>query len=184
MRKYVYLMTRNQGKILAANSSFSKYDIEVRSLDFEIPEIQADTSIEIAKYAVERAWEKFHEPVIREDHSFFIDELGMPGPYMAYIERQIDLDHLIKILKTLDKRTGHWSIGTAFMDKDGRVHEFTFDVPIVFELEPRGEEINSWIRLVRFANEARVLTEYPEEERLHVWNVNYEKIAKLIAEQE
>lgn len=177
-------MTKNKGKILAATSAFSKYGIEVRSLDFEIPEIQADTSIEIARYAVERAWEKFHEPVIREDHSFFIDELGMPGPYMAYIEKQIDLDHLIKILKTLDKRTGHWNVGTAFMDKDGKVHEFTFDVPIVFELEPRGKEINSWIRLVRFANETRVLTEYPEEERLHVWNVNYEKIAKLIAEQE
>ncbi len=184
MSKYVNLMTRNQGKILAANSAFSKYAIEVRSLDFDIPEIQADTSIEIARYAVEKAWEKFHEPVIREDHSLFIDELGMPGPYMAYIEKHIDLDHLIKILKILDSRKGHWNVGTAFMDKVGKLHEFSFDVPIVFELEPKGKEINSWIRLVRFENETRVLTEYPEEERLHVWNVNYEKIAKLISEQD
>lgn len=73
--KYIYLMTKNPGKIAAAQSVFSKYDIEVRSLDFDIPEIQADTSIEIAKYAVERAYEKFKEPVIREDHSLFIDEI-------------------------------------------------------------------------------------------------------------
>lgn len=184
MRKYVNLMTKNQGKVLAAKSSFNKYNIEIKSLDFDIPEIQADTSIEIAKYAVQQAWDKFHEPVIREDHSFFINELGIPGPYMAYIERQIDLEHLVKILKTLEKRDGKWTVGTAYIDKEGKLYEFTFDVPIVFELEPRGKEINSWVRLIRFVNETRVLTEYPEEERIYVWNQNYEKIAKLISEGE
>lgn len=50
--KYVYLMTKNKGKIAAAQSIFDKYKIEVRSLDFDIPEIQADSSIEIAKNTV------------------------------------------------------------------------------------------------------------------------------------
>jgi non-canonical purine NTP pyrophosphatase (RdgB/HAM1 family) len=184
MKKYVNVITKNKGKLLAAQSVFSKYDIEIKSLDFDLPEIQADTSIEIAKYTAREAWEKFHEPVIREDHSFFIDELGIPGPYMSYMEKQINIDSLIKILKTLDKRTGHWTVGTAFIDKNGKLYEFTFDVPIIFELEPRGKKIDNWVALIRFVGETRVLTEYSEEERLHIWNINYEKIAKIIYKQD
>ena len=61
--KYVYLMTKNKGKIDAAQGVFDKYGIEVRSLDFDVPEIQADTSIEIAKNMVIQAFEKFKEPL-------------------------------------------------------------------------------------------------------------------------
>jgi len=64
--KYVYLMTKNKGKIDAAQSVFDKYGIEVRSLDFDVPEIQADTSIEIAKNMVIQAFEKFKEPLVQK----------------------------------------------------------------------------------------------------------------------
>lgn len=62
-------MTKNKGKLQAAASIFDKYGIEVRSLDFDIPEIQADTSSEIAKNMVLQAFEKFKEPIIREDRA-------------------------------------------------------------------------------------------------------------------
>lgn len=178
--KYIYLMTKNPGKIAAAQSVFSKYDIEVRSLDFDIPEIQADTSTEIAKYAVERAYEKFKEPVIREDHSLFIDELSFPGPYMAYVEKRVSAEKLTDILKVLDSTKGHFEISAAYCDKDGKVHEFTYSVPVVFETSAKGKPEDGWNQLIRFPEETKVFTEYPSEERVNVWNKNYEEIAKLI----
>ncbi len=184
MSKYVYLMSKNPSKIFAAKKAFSEYEIELRSLDFEIPEIQADTSVEIAKYAVQQAWEIFHEPVIREDHSFFIDELGIPGPYMSYVERMIDIQKLTKLLSILNSKKGHFTVGTAYMSKKGGLHEFSFDVPIEFESVPRGRETTSWDRIIRLANETRVFTEYPEEERMHIWTTNYRNIANLIASED
>lgn len=55
--KEVYLMTKNPGKVLAAQSAFVPFGIEVKSLDFDIPEIQANTSIEIARDAVSKAYD-------------------------------------------------------------------------------------------------------------------------------
>jgi XTP/dITP diphosphohydrolase len=182
--KFVYLMTKNAGKIKAANGVFSRYGIEVRPCPFEIPEIQADTSIEIAKAAVIAAYERLQAPCIREDHSFFIDALGMPGPYMAYVEQHMPLDTVLRMLKGFDNRNCHWEVATAYMDAKQKVHEFVFQVPAVFVEEPRGADIPSWIRAVRFPEETRVLTEYPEEERLHVWQQNYEQIALLLSEED
>ena len=48
--KTVYLITKNQGKIMAAKSVFDKYGVELKNVEQEFPEIQADTSLEIAKH--------------------------------------------------------------------------------------------------------------------------------------
>jgi len=176
-------MTKNKGKLLAATSTFSTYGIEVRSCGLDIPEIQAENSIEIARMAVEQAYSMLHEPIVREDHSFYIDELGIPGPYMAYFEKRISTKRLLDILHPLVERTGHWEIAAAFCDEQGQLYEYSFTVPIVFEQEPRGDERQNWERLIRFSNETRVLAEYPEEERTHIWNRNYEQIALRICSQ-
>jgi len=44
-------LSKNIGKILAAQSIFSNSFIELVGLEKEYPEIQADSSLEIARYA-------------------------------------------------------------------------------------------------------------------------------------
>jgi inosine/xanthosine triphosphate pyrophosphatase family protein len=90
--KQVHLLTGNPDKIKAANLIFNKHDVEVLPLDLGIPEIQSTSSTEIARYMAEQAYKMTGKPIIREDHSFFIKELGFPGPFMAYaIKRLITL---------------------------------------------------------------------------------------------
>ncbi len=178
--KHVYLMTKNPGKLAAANSVFNKHNIEVRSLDFDIPEIQANTSTEIACYAVKEAYKKFKQPIIREDHSFFIDELGIPGPYMSYVEAQMPLEVITKILPTLKSRHAHFEIAAGFADADGNIKSFSFNVPVIIELQPRGDLADGWTRLFRFEDDTRTFAEYDANERLDVWNKNYEEIAKIL----
>jgi XTP/dITP diphosphohydrolase len=178
--KYVYLMTKNKGKLAAAQSVFDKYGVEVRSLDFDVPEIQADTSAEIAKNMVLQAFEKFREPVIREDHSLFIDEINFPGPFMAFAEKNISAEKLTQMIKDFKSTSGRFELAAAYCDKDGNIHAFSYSVPIVFETIPRGVPSDGWNQLIRFPDEKRVFTEYSSEERNHVWSKNYEEIAKLI----
>jgi len=177
---YVYLMTKNKGKIAAAQSVFDKYGIVVKSLDFDVPEIQAETSIEIAKNMVLQAFDKFKEPIIREDHSLFIDEINFPGPFTAFAERNISAEKLSKILEALDSKNGHFELAAAYCDKEGNIHEFTYSVPVIFETVPRGVPSDGWNQLIRFPDESRVFTEYPSSQRDHIWSKNFEKIAQLI----
>ncbi len=173
-------MTKNIGKIASAQVAFNPYSITVIPLEFEFPEIQAPTSIEIAKHAVQQAYEKFKKPVIREDHSFFIDELNFPGPYMAYIEKAIPLEGIINIIKNLSSNKAHFELAAAYIDKNDVLHEFVYSVPVVLQTEPKGDSNQKWNRLISFEHEEKVFAEYSEDERLDVWNKNFVEIAKLV----
>lgn len=95
--KQVHLLTGNPDKIKAANLIFNKHDIEALPLELDIPEIQTNTSVEIARYMVEQAYKTTGKPTLREDHSFYIKELGFPGPFMTYADKAISPEQLLKI---------------------------------------------------------------------------------------
>lgn len=177
----IYLITKNQGKIKAANDVFSKYNIAVKNIDEEFPEIQANSSKEIAKFTAMEAAQKLKLPVIREDHSLFIHALGIPGPYTSFMEKAIPASKLLEILAINQDRTGHFEIATAYADSNGTVKEYSYTVPVHFKTEevvkdPR----NGWSGLLCLEGETRAFTEYPEEERLSVWNKNYHSIAEFL----
>ncbi len=180
---YIYLLTKNPGKIAAAAKIFNKRNIEVRSLDFDVPEIQASTSIEIARHTVAQAYHKFKEPIVREDHSFFIDELGIPGPYTSYMEKQVSLESLKKITMSLKSTACHFELAAAYADKGGAIHEFVYSVPVELTPEPRGDESQKWNRMIRFPGKTRTFAEYAPDEDVGIWAKNYERIADLIASE-
>jgi len=178
----VYLITKNKGKIAAAKSVFDKFQIELKNVEQEFLEIQADSSIEIAKFTAIQASNELKLPVIREDHSLYIHSLGFPGPYTAFIEKKLPPEQLLKLLDLSEDRSGHFEIAAAYAASDGVVKEFVYQVPIHFKKEetindPRG----GWNGLLCLEGESRAFTEYPEEERLNVWNKNYYKIAEYLS---
>lgn len=106
----IYLLTKNPGKIKSAKNVFSKYGIELESIDKEYPEIQADSSLEIARYSSLQAARDFNALVIREDHSLYINFLGIPGPYTNFIEKKISTDNLLKIIDCLGDNHGFFGL--------------------------------------------------------------------------
>lgn len=180
----IYLITKNPGKIKAAKSVFDQFKIDLKNVEQEFPEIQADSSLEIAKHTAIEAAKETGLPVIREDHSLFINALGIPGPYMAFVEKHLSLDKLLKILALNEDRTGYFEIGTVYAEPNGRTLEYTYQVPIHFKKEevvkdPRG----GWNGVLCLEGEERAFTEYPEEERLDSWNKNYYKIAEELSKK-
>ena len=152
---------------MVAKSVFDKYGVELKNVNQEFPEIQADTSLEIAKHTALEAYKATNLPVIREDHSLFINALGFPGPYIAFIEKKLSLERVLKLLDLSDDRTGYFEISTVYADPEGKVLEYSYQVPVHFKKEevvkdPRG----GWNGVLCLEGEKRAFTEYPETEDL------------------
>lgn len=180
--KQVYLLTGNPDKIKAANYIFNTYDVEVVPLDLDIPEIQASSSVDVARAMALEAHSQTGKPVIREDHSFYITELGFPGPFMAYTDKVISPEQLLKIVDTLSSRDAYFELSAAFVDASGELHEFSYKVPIVIGSEIKGSSKLRWERLMMLPGDDRTFAEYADEDHdLAIWSKNYEAIAKLIA---
>ena len=174
----VNVITKNPGKILSAENLFSRYNIEVTFIKKDYLEIQADTSIEIAKFTALQAAKEFNIPVIREDHSFFLTAWNIPGPYMNYFERKLPVKKLLEMINNESDRTGYFEVAAAYACPNGSVKEYIFQVPIKIALEEKGELQSGWNKVIQFKNETRTFAEYPEKERLDVWEKNYEAIAE------
>lgn len=178
--KEVFLITKNVGKLLAAESAFTLHNIVLKQLPIDYPEIQADTGAEIASFTAKQAAKNHNVPVIREDHSIIINALGIPGPYSNFMEKKVSADKLLNILAAFKDRTGYFEIAAAHAKPNGKVKTYSFRVPIRFAEEQRGSKSSGWNTLIILENETRTLAEYDEKERLSIWNKNFLKIAEDI----
>jgi non-canonical purine NTP pyrophosphatase (RdgB/HAM1 family) len=175
----IYLLTKNSGKLKAAKSTFDKYNIELLPVEKDYPEIQADSSLEIAKFSAIQAAKDLDSIVIREDHSLFINALKFPGPYTNYFEKKISSDELLEIIKLARNNQGEFEVATVCAKPNGETFEYVFRVPMYF-----GDKVKvsgrGWNGLIHLNNEQRAITEYPEEERLPIWNQGYEAMVKKL----
>lgn len=99
---------------------------------------------------------------------------------MAYFDKRVGVDKLVTLLEALHITDGYLELAAAFVDSEGELHEFSYQVPVVFEATARGDETQNWERLIRFPDSDKVFAEYPSSERSEVWARNYEQIAELI----
>lgn len=165
---------------MVARSIFDRYQIELLSVEKDYLEIQADSSLEIARFTATQVAKEINAPVIREDHSLFINALGIPGPYTNYIEKMIPAEKLLEILNALNDYTGYFEVATVYAEPNGQTFENIFRVPMTFGREVKGNNTKGWNGLICLNNESRAITEYPEEERLGIWNQGYEAVVKYI----
>ncbi|MEK7565171.1 MAG: non-canonical purine NTP pyrophosphatase [Patescibacteria group bacterium] len=177
----IYLVTKNHGKLLAANSVFSKKNIELLQVNKDYLEIQADNSLEIAKHTALEAAKELGSPAIREDHSLHINALGIPGPYMNYFEKRISVKNILKILSSFKDRSGYFEVATVYAEPNGKTKEYSFRIPFQIAKKEKGKLQTGWPRIIVLKSEKKTLAEYPESERVNIWNKNYIKIASYIA---
>jgi len=176
----IYFVTRNTGKLLAAQRAFDGSGITLLPVEKDYPEIQADSSQEVARYTALAAAKELGKPAVREDHSIFLNAWGIPGPYMNYFEKKIPAAKLLAMLSRESDRTGYFEVATALAKPSGEVQEFSFRVPFSVATEEHGTLQSGWNRILILEGESRTLAEYPESERLHIWSQNYDKIIALL----
>ena len=176
----VYLITKNPGKILAAQSVFSKFRINVKNIEKDYPEIQANSSIEVAKYTVNEAGKEFNLPLVREDHSLFINALGgFPGPYTSYFDKTIPAEKILELMKDAKDRSAYMEVAAAYRNSKGEVKEYVFRVPLMISYKIQGTSKN-WDRIMMMAGDNRTFSELKDDDYLDTWNRNYLLIAEEI----
>jgi len=180
MKKQIFIITKNTGKIAAAKKAFSEFEIEVKNIDKDYPEIQASSSLEIAKATAIQAFNDFKLPVVREDHSLFINSLGgFPGPYTSYFDKKIPAEKILELLKNQKDRGGFFEIATVYVNSSGKIREYVFKVPIKISEKIQGN-VRNWDRILMLEGDNKTFAELNEDDHLDVWNKNYLYIAQEI----
>jgi len=129
----IYLTT-NKGKVEEARRFFIEkygFNIEIKDPDFEVIEIQAKTSAEVATYSAKYAADKLQRSVLKSDTALYIDYLGgLPGPYNAYFDKQIGVEKFLNLMKDIDERSAQLEHSFAFCEPGQK--------PIIFSGGSRG----------------------------------------------
>ena len=148
--KHIYLVTGNQKK-LREWQAIVPQDIQLDTLDVDLPEIQSDDSLEIVTDKAKRAYEHVGKPVVVEDVSAGLEKLGgLPGPFVKFFMKRLGQGALYELAgKEGEKATVSCSVAyydgqnlvTVRGDIEGTIvkprggDEFSFDVTFV----PDGE---------------------------------------------
>ena len=99
MRKIVFV-TGNKGKFKEVKDILAAKGFEVIQNKDGYPELQEDDLEPIAAYGARWASDKLGLPVMVDDSGLFINVLnGFPGPYSAFVEKNLGNPRVLKIME-------------------------------------------------------------------------------------
>jgi len=117
----MYFVTGNKGKFKEASLVIPG----LKQADLGVPEIQADTLEEVARFSIEHAYARLHEPCFVEDAGLFVHALkGFPGPYSKFVNHTLDCGGLLKLMQGEKDRGAYFEACIAYHDGK-KVHTFT-----------------------------------------------------------
>jgi XTP/dITP diphosphohydrolase len=112
MLRYV---TTNEGKVREA----LEYLDDVRQLEFDYTEVQADDLATVAARGAREAYAHAGEPVIVDDAGLFVDGFdGFPGPYSAYVEDTLGVERVGRLARREDATRARFRCVIAYCDGD------------------------------------------------------------------
>jgi XTP/dITP diphosphohydrolase len=101
------LITGNEGKVREISKRLDTTDIDIRRIDGEFIEVQCDTLDEVVTRGLELFTRENGDDLalMKDDSGLFIDALdGFPGVYSAYVNKTIDNDGILDLMKGKDNR--------------------------------------------------------------------------------
>jgi XTP/dITP diphosphohydrolase len=127
-------VTTNPGKVREAE----QYLDEVRAVDFDYTEVQADDLGPIAARGAREAFAHVGEPVIVDDAGLFVDDLdGFPGPYSSYVEETLGVERVGSIARAEGTLRAHFRCVVAYCDGE----EFAASPDPIDRGERRGQDL-------------------------------------------
>lgn len=186
----LFLLTGSPFKIQTAQQALDPYGIVVEPVRADIPEIQAHSSLEVARHTARQAADHLGHAVVREDHAFHIPALGgIPGPYMAYFERNLPPEKVLQLLADETDRSAYFDLGLVYVDPVNKVeHEFSYQVPLTIVEEMRGDvpelalghDSVGWSPILQIVGENTTFAELPAHTRFHYFTKNFEALAQKL----
>jgi XTP/dITP diphosphohydrolase len=113
MLRYV---TTNDGKVREAEEYLGD---GVAALEYDYPEIQADSLERVAAHGARDAYEHADEPVIVDDAGLYIEGFdGFPGPYSAYVENTLGVERVGELARREGATRAKFRCVIAYCDGD------------------------------------------------------------------
>ena len=136
----LWMATGNPHKHREARIILMEYGLDLRRLEIQRIEIQADDLEEIAAYSVEHIPEADSRPIVVEDAGLFIHHLkGFPGPYSSYALKTIGLGGILKLMEGVQNREATFKSVVALRWR-GETHLFVGEVQGRIATEIRGSQ--------------------------------------------
>jgi len=102
--KEILLITGNKNK-LEEWLRLVPAEIELKSIDIDLEELQSDDPIEVVTAKAHKAFEVADKPVIVEDISASMDSLnGLPGPFVKFFVKRMGPDTLWQLAHQQETR--------------------------------------------------------------------------------
>lgn len=159
----IVVIANNRERRALIQEIFADTDISLTFVDNKEPEIQADSSREIAKQTALKYALTHHTIAIREHHSLHLNHLyPFPGPYLSYFDRHMSADALLAMFRNAQDRAGVFVIETAVACPDGSVHGYTHEIPVTLATEKSGGA-GSFPRILKLKDEEFTLAEKKEK---------------------
>lgn len=174
----IVIIANNQDRRELIQRIFADTDISLTFVNNDEPEIQADSSREIAKQTALKYAVTHNTIAIREDHSLYLNYVyPFPGPYLAYFDKHMSVDTLLEMFQNAQDRSGVFIIEAVVACPDGSVHYYSHEVPITLATE-KSNGLGNFPRVLKLYNEELTFAEKKEKAipLSNVWIQNYVSI--------
>ena len=113
MLRYV---TTNDGKVREAEEYLGD---GVTALEYDYPEIQADSIEAVAAEGARAAYRHADAPVVVDDAGLFVEGFdGFPGPYSSYVEDSLGVERVGRLARREDATRARFRCVVAYCDGD------------------------------------------------------------------
>ena len=113
MLRYV---TTNDGKVREAEEYLGD---GVTALEYDYPEIQADSIEAVAAEGARAAYRHADVPVVVDDAGLFVEGFdGFPGPYSSYVEDSLGVERVGRLAREEDATRAWFRCVVAYCDGD------------------------------------------------------------------
>ena len=113
MLRYV---TTNDGKVREAEEYLGD---GVTALEYDYPEIQADSIEAVAAEGARAAYQHADAPVVVDDAGLFVEGFdGFPGPYSSYVEDTLGVKRVGRLARREDATRARFRCVVAYCDGD------------------------------------------------------------------
>ena len=143
----IHFATGNANKFQEAKAYLENNvpGLTLKQLKVDLPELQADSLAEVAKFKVEGAAKICKGNVFVEDAGLFVPSLnGFPGVFSAEVKKMLDCKGILKLMADVTepaKRTAYFEVCTClFLKKTGETKAFMGRIDGTLTFEERGKQ--------------------------------------------
>ena len=183
--RIVYLITTNPTRYKFFSRALASHGIKVERIEFNNPEIQADTAEEIAVAKALNATKSLNKACVCEDTEFCIEALnGFPGPYFKYVQSRVLVEGVLKILEGVSNRNATFTSVLVYAEPNGFHKAFYTKLEGTIAFEKRGTDGKGWDFIFELKRDKKTLAEHTQKERLELWSQGYRELGNWLEQKQ